>query len=207
MQYVCCVYYSSQLSETKTQPLIYFSVMHISCTVVNIEESAEIIEDRPHYNVTNLDAPDPILQTTAPAKQTKSSASSVSVEKAASKPILKMKYEPFIFPLSKLHSIREHKPTGQGYPHVSFYLKDGKSLPVLYFHDGGITTLLKTMSPRYIYLLRSVKDPTLITVEDFSKYNAMPSKSHTGIIASLAEHPGHEIKVCTSIVHVPACVR
>ena len=156
--------------------------------------------------MTNLDAPDPILQTTAPAKQAKSSASTVSIENPASKPILKIKYEPFIFPLSKLHSVREHKPTSQGYPHVSFYLKDGKSLPMLYFHDGGITTLLKTMSPRYVYLLRSVNDPTLIKVEDFSKYNTVTSKSHSGIIASLAEHPGHEIKVCTNLVHISACV-
>ena len=181
--------------------LIYNTVC-ISYVVINIEESAEIIEDRPHYNVTNLDAPDPILQTAGPAEQPKSSSNAVaaektSVEKTASKPILKIKYVPFLFPLSQLHSIREHKATGQGYPHLSFYLKDGKSLPMLYFHDGGITTLLKTMSPRYIYLLRAVKDPTLITVEDFTKYNAVSSKSHTGILASLAEHPGHEIKVCT----------
>lgn len=163
--------------------------------------------------MTNLDAPDPILQPTAPAKQPKPSAPTVavekkSIEKTASKPILKLKYEPFLFPLSQLHSMREHKQTGQGYPHISFYLKDGKSLPMLYFHDGGITALLQKMSPRYIYLLRSVKDPTLITVEDFSKYNTVASKSHTGILASLAEHPGYEIKVCTiyGILYVSACV-
>lgn len=177
----------------------------VVCVVINLEESAEIIEDRPHYNVTNLDAPDPILVSSKPSATTTAAATDTDpavvvekkpVEKTSSKPILKIKYEPFLFPLSKLHSIREHKPSSnQGYPHLSFYLKDGRSLPVLYFHDGGITTLLKTISPRYIYLLRSVKDPTLITVEDFSKYNTLTNKSHTGIIASLTEHPGHEIKV------------
>lgn len=173
---------------------------------MNIEESTEIIEDRPHYPVTNLDAPDPILQTAAPIEQPKSSVvEKAPVEKTASKPILKIKYEPFLFPLSHLHSMREHKTTGQGYPHVSFYLRDGKSLPMLYFHDGGITTLVKAMSPRYIYLLRSVKDPSLIQVEDFSKFNSVTTKSHTGIIASLAEHPGHEIKVC-GIILVSACI-
>lgn len=178
----------------------------LRCVVINIEESAEIIEDRPHYKATNLDAPDPILQTTATSEQSKSSAAAAvavqkaSVEKTSSKPILKMKYEPFLFSLSQLHSIREHKPTGQGYPHLSFYLKDGKSMPMLYFHDGGVTTFLKAMSPRYVYLLRSIKDPTLITVEDFAKYNAISSKSHTGIIASLSEYPGHEIKVYAIII-------
>jgi len=146
--------------------------------------------------VTNLDAPDPILQTTHSAKEPKLSvATAVEKTPVEKTGLLKIKYEPFVFPLSQLHSIREHKPSGQGYPHLSFYLKDGRSMPILYFHDGGITTLLKTMSPRYIYLLRSVKDPTLITVEDFSKYNAVTNKSHTGILASLAEHPGYEIKV------------
>ena len=180
---------------------MYFVVCCTSYVVINIEESAEIIEDRPHYNVTNLDAPDPILQPPAPVEEQKLSdavaAEKTLVEKTASKPMLNMRYMPFLFPLSQLHSIREHKPTGQGFPHLSFYLKDGKSLPMLYFHDGGINALLRTMSPRYIYLLRSVKDPTLITVEDFSKYNAVSSKSHTGILANIAEHPGHEIKVRT----------
>lgn len=185
----------------------------ISFVVINVEESAEIIEDRPHYNLTNLDAPDPILQTTAPDIQPQSppaatggataAVENTPIERTPSKPLLKIKYEPFLFPLTQLHSIREHKPTGQGHPHLSFFLKDGKSLPLLYFHDGGITTLLKTMSPRYIYLLRSVKDPTLITVEDYCKYNAVTNKSHTGILASLAEHPGHEIKVyCIKCVYL-----
>ena len=165
--------------------------------VIQMEESAEIIEDRPHYNVTNLDGPDPILHT-ASSKSQSTSATSKTVEKQSSSqpaPLFKLKYEPFLLPLIQLHSIREHKPSGQGYPHLSFYLKDGKTLPMLYFHDGGITGLFKALSPRYVYLLRSVKDPTLVSVEDFSKYNTATSKSHTGVLASLAEFPGHELKV------------
>jgi len=171
--------------------------------VLQMEESAEIIEDRPHYNVTNLDAPDPILHTS-----TKSQPNTTKVEKqASSQPTQssKPKYEPFLLPLTQLHSLREYRPSsGQGYPHLSFYLKDGKTLPMLHFHDGGITGLFKAMSPRYVYLLRSIKEPTLISVEDFSKYNTNSGKSHTGVIASLAEFPSYELKVR---IHYMRCVQ
>ena len=170
--------------------------------VIQMEESAEIIEDRPHYDVTNLDAPDPILHTTSSSKSQSTSATATTIGKQSFSqptPSHKLKYEPFLLPLIELHSIREHRPSGQGHPHLSFYLKDGKTLPMLHFHDGGITGLFKALSPRYVYLLRSIKDPTLITVEEFSKYNTSTSKSHTGVLASLAEFPGHELKVSVQL--------
>ena len=65
-----------------------------------------------------------------------------------------LKESPVTFPLSQLKCIRESS-LRDGVNTLTFFLRDGKELPTLYFHDGGITGLIQSMK-RFLYLVRFV---------------------------------------------------
>ena len=62
--------------------------------------------------------------------------------------------EPLNFSLSSLHSMRE-STTHDKKKSLTCYLDDGRELPSLYFHDGGVNGLIQAMQ-RYLYLVRCV---------------------------------------------------
>ena len=67
---------------------------------------------------------------------------------------MKLKESPVTFPLSQLKCIRESS-LKDGVGTLTFFLRDGKELPTLYFHDGGISGLIEKMR-RFLYLVRFV---------------------------------------------------
>ena len=60
---------------------------------------------------------------------------------------------PVDFALSDLKCIREFSSHRDGISSLTFFLRDGKELPTLYFHDGGISGLLQAFK-RFLYLVR-----------------------------------------------------
>ena len=87
---------------------------------------------------------------------------------------------PVNFQLSDLKCLRELRLTG-GVSTLTFFLKNGRELPTLHFHDGGTSSLLQslqrslylvrycnlTKNPQiFIALRRDGRDSTLCRVED-----------------------------------------
>lgn len=67
--------------------------------------------------------------------------------------IASSKTSPVSFSLSQLKMVRE-TARREG-TRLTFFLRDGKELPTLSFHDGGTAGLLQSMQ-RFLYLVRYI---------------------------------------------------
>ncbi|XP_019849999.1 PREDICTED: TBC1 domain family member 15-like [Amphimedon queenslandica] len=153
------------------------------------------------YPKLDLKPPDPILPTaataTSPTRNNKNGGSKgspsvrykvgnegeqkVGGAKGGSSPVIaSSKTSPVSFSLSQLKMVREtNRREGT---RLTFFLKDGKELPTLSFHDGGTAGLLQSMQ-RFLYLVRDGKDNRIIRVEknpvvEMSRKKTPPPSGH-----------------------------